>query len=231
MRVHYILHADFEKLGVIDEWLVKNHCQVTGTHSYQQDVLSDASQFDLLIVMGGPQSAVHIEDYPYLQKEVDLIQSAIQSNKAVLGICLGAQLIGIALGAKAEHSPHKEIGVFPVEQTSDAAQDPLFMHFPQQFAAMHWHGDMAGLPQGAVLLAKSAGCPHQAFRYGDRVYAFQYHMELTPNLVQKMVEHCREDLTPDTYVQSPESLAQLNLTNTNNDMFRTLDYLAGLIAE
>src|SRR5580704_8403145 len=126
MRIHYILHASFEKLGAIEHWLNEHPCQVSGTHTYKGEPLPDSSQFDMLIVMGGPQSAVHLDKYPYLIDEVNLIRESIHARKAVLGICLGAQLIGVALGAKASVSPHKEIGVYPVQQTADAKEDPLF---------------------------------------------------------------------------------------------------------
>lgn len=226
MRVHYILHASFEKLGAIESWLEKNQYKATSTHTYKGETLPDVSEFDLLIIMGGPQSAVHLDRYPYLQDEVVLAKDAIQANKAVLGVCLGAQLIGVALGAKAEPSPNREIGIYPVTKTAEAETDAIFKQFSSQFDVMHWHNDMPGLAPEAVLLASSAGCPRQAFRYGDRVYGFQFHMELTPGLIQKMAEHCAQDLEPAQYVQSADVLLQQDLTEINRKMHIALDYLA-----
>lgn len=226
MRVHYLLHASFERLGAIEGWLEKNQYKATGTHTYKGEKLPAVSEFDLLIIMGGPQCTVHLERYPYLQEEVALAKEAIQANKAVIGICLGAQLISVALGAKPEHSPNKEIGIYPVMRTAEAETDAIFKQFPPQFDVMHWHNDMPGLAPEAVLLASSAGCPRQAFRYGDRVYGFQFHMELTPELIQKMAEHCAEDLEPAQYVQSADILLQQDLTEINKKMHIALDYLA-----
>ncbi|VVC76990.1 GMP synthase [glutamine-hydrolyzing] [Aquicella siphonis] len=226
MHIHYIIHAPFEKLGTIESWINKNQFSVSGTHVYRGEDLPAVEDFDFLIIMGGPQSALMLEKFPYLQAEVDLIQSAIAANKAILGICLGAQLLGIALGAKAEPSPHREIGVYPVEATPEASSDPLFKQFPGQFDVMHWHSDMPGLPDKAVLLAKSAGCPRQAFRYGDRVYGFQFHLELTPENIKEMVRHCQNELSPGKYVQKSEELIRSDLSGINLKMHKALDHLA-----
>lgn len=228
MRIHYILHASFEKLGTIENWAQKNNHYLSGTHTYKGEQLPDTAQFDMLIIMGGPQSAVELDKYSYLRDEVTFIKQVIKENRPVLGICLGAQLIGAALDASPEQSPNKEIGIYPIQATAEALQDPLFKKFPKQFDVMHWHNDMPGLPKGGVLLAKSAGCPRQAFRYGDKVYGFQFHMELTPELVKKMLEHCPKDLEPSSYVQSKVELLKQDLTAINQKMHITLDYLAGM---
>lgn len=228
MRIHYILHAEFEKLGVIENWINENKHTATGTHTYQGETLPDVNNFDMLIIMGGPQSAVEYEKYPYLKDEIELTKQAIQANKIVLGICLGAQIIGLALGAKAEVSPYKEIGIYPITLHNNAQSDPLFSKFPNEFNVMHWHSDMPGLAQEAVLLAQSEGCPRQIFRYGDRVYGFQCHMELTEELINAMAEHCSEDLKPSPYVHSKADLLRLDLTTINQKMYMILDYLAGM---
>lgn len=231
MRIHCLLHAEFEKLGVIENWIHQQGHSMSETHSYRNEKLPTTNEFDMLIIMGGPQSVLELDKYAYLRDEVELAKRAISENKIVLGICLGAQIISVALGAKAEQSPEREIGVYPIQMTRDAEADPLFKHFPPQFDVMHWHSDMPGMPSGGVLLAKSSGCPRQAFRFGDRVYGFQFHMELTPSLVKQMVEHCRDELIPSPYVQKSEELLKLNLTAINQKMIATLDYLATCITQ
>lgn len=231
MRIHYIIHAPFEKLGVIEDWIEKNNHIASGTHTYRGEPLPDVSQFDMLLIMGGPQSAVMIDDYPYLQHEVNLIKQAIQTKKVVLGICLGAQILGIALGAKATPSPNKEIGIYPIQMTKEAEKDPIFKHFTKQFDVVHWHSDMAGLPEGSILLASSDGCPRQAFRYGDRVYGLQFHLELTPTLMKEMIKHCHDDLIPGLYVQSADELLKLDFTASNQKMNSILDNLASHLGE
>ena len=84
--------------------------------------------------------------------------------------------------------------MYLVELLDAAKDDPVFRHFPNKFEAMHWHYDMPGLPEGAALSAKSEGCPRQAFRYGDRIYGFQFHFEMTESLLKGMVENCLSDL-------------------------------------
>lgn len=226
MRIHALFHAPFEKLGVIKQWADENQHTLTTTHSYRKETVPTKDDFDFLIIMGGPQSACALPDYPYLQKEVELTKQAIADNKVVLGICLGAQIIGHALGAKTEHSPHREVGVYPIELTPEALTDPLFKQFPQQFDVMHWHNDMPGLTKDCVLLAKSAGCPRQAFRYGDRVYGFQFHAEMTKALIEGMITNAHSDLTPGQFVQSRDELLHADFEPINQKMLLTLNYLA-----
>lgn len=223
MKIHYLIHAPFEKLGVISDWAKQRGYSLKGTHSYRGEKLPHVDDFDFLVIMGGPQSAVEIEKYPYLLDEAKLAEQAIVKNKYVLGVCLGAQIIGHALGARAEKSPHREIGVFPVNLTAEAKNDPIFNLFPQQFDVMHWHSDMPGLAKDVVWLAHSEGCPRQAFRYGNKVYGFQCHFELTTDLVKEMVTHCADELQTDKYIHSPEQLLSANYTPINERMVLFLD--------
>ena len=144
---------------------------------------------------------------------------------------MGAQIIGESLGAQTQRSPNKEIGVFPIHLTHDGEQDPVFKMFPHTFDVMHWHNDMPGLSEKAVLLAYSEGCPRQAIRYSDRVYGLQFHMEMTTPLVQGMIENCASDITADQYVQTASTLLSANLTEINQKMFLILDHLATFVKE
>lgn len=229
VRIHAIIHASFEKVGIIEGWCLKNGYQLSSTFPFKGEKLPDISEIDFLIIMGGPQCAIYLDQYPYLYDEVEFIKKSIAHNKPTLGICLGAQLIGVSLGAKAERSPNKEIGVFPVTLTNEGLKDPIFKGFSPIFDVMHWHSDMAGLTDNMVVLAKSEGCPIQAFRYGDRVYGLQFHLEITTKLLKGMVEHCSDDLGCAPYIQKEETLRSLDLTPINEKMIPVLDYLAKLI--
>ncbi len=229
MRIHAVIHAAFEKLGAIENWILKHHHRLSITNTYLGETLPDVSSFDMLIIMGGPQSPSKLDKYPYLRDEIKLASAVIAANKAMLGICLGAQIIGEALGAKTEQSPHKEIGVYPVELMQAAQDDPLFQQFPDTFDVMHWHNDMPGLSADSRLLAKSAGCPRQAFAYGDRVYGLQFHMEMNEELIRGMILHCESDLTTSQYVQSAQTLLALDLDAINQKMHQVLDYLAAQV--
>jgi GMP synthase (glutamine-hydrolysing) len=224
MKIHVVKHAAFENLGTIRAWAEEHDHSLIQTHTYKGEKLPCAEEFDFLIVMGGPQSPLALEEAPYLKNEIDLIKKSIDKNKAVLGICLGAQLIGEALGAKTEKSPHKEIGMHPISLFEQAKSDPIFSNFSSTFDVMHWHNDMPGLSNDAVLLARSEGCPRQAFRYGDRVYGFQFHMESTHCLIEGMIKHCAKDFTTGKYIKSPEDILNTDFISLSQKMKTALNY-------
>lgn len=228
MKIHLIQHVRFENPGAIIQWANQRGHQIHLTHLYNREKLPQISEIDFLIIMGGPQSLRELDKYPYLRDEIVLIQQLIAHKKRVLGICLGAQLIAESLGAATQSAPDKEIGVFPVQLTSEGEQDPVFGLFPKVFEVMHWHEDMPALPVGGVLLAQSKGCPHQAIRYSDRVYALQFHMEMTAELAQNMVEHCAQDLVPGKYIQEKTKILSADFKQLNNKLNLLLDYLAEL---
>lgn len=179
--------------------------------------------------MGGPQSPLKMDEAPYLADEIELIKHAIKKNKRIIGICLGAQLIAEAFGAKTEKSPNKEIGVYPLYLLPDAKYDPVFANFNQCFDVTHWHSDMPGIPEGAVLLAKSEGCPRQIFRVGDRIYGFQCHFELTKELIEGMIAHCPQDLVTGSFIRSKQELLEADYSKINAKMDTVLDYLSNLV--
>lgn len=222
MRVHYIQHVDFETPGIILSWLEKNNFPYTSTHTYLTDEFPDVEDFDFLIIMGGPQDAHD------LIAEINFVREAILAKKIILGICLGSQIIGEALGGETIKSPHKELGQFPVQLTQAAQHDPVFKNFPECFPVIHWHNDMMAVTPQSVLLAKSAGCPQQAFRYDDRIYGLQFHMEMTPETIKTMVARCRDDFTQGKFVQSPDELLAVDCSEMNGYLLQLLDYLAKL---
>ncbi|MDE3399589.1 MAG: GMP synthase [Coxiella burnetii] len=228
MKIHYIMHAPFEKLSAIEVWATQKSYDLSGTHVYKGEKLPRALNFDCLILMGGPQSPFKTDKYPYLLDEIQFVKKDLAGNKKILGICLGAQLIAEALGAKTLHSPYKEIGIYPIQTLPEATDDPFFSKLPKSFDVMHWHNDMPGIPKDVVLLAKGEGCPHQAFRYGDRVYGFQFHMELTLSVIEEMIEKYRGDLEPGKFVRTKEEMLHSNYNEVNAKMFTFLDYLEGV---
>jgi len=148
-----------------------------------------------LVVLGGPMNVDQVRAYPFLQPEVDRIRDAVMRPLPVLGICLGAQLLAKSLGARVFANPVKEIGWYEIELTAAAAQDPLLQGCPPRATVFQWHGDTFDLPPGAVHLAQSAACRHQAFRYGSRAYALQFHVEMTEAMVEEWLQepdNCRE---------------------------------------
>src|SRR5262249_24470546 len=120
-----------------------------------------------LVVLGGPMGVYETNQYPHLRHELRLIEATLGAGAPVLGVCLGSQLLAGALGARVAPAPTKEIGWFTVTTKPAAAADPLFGLLPSSFVALHWHGDVFELPEGATSLASSAKTEHQAFQYGE----------------------------------------------------------------
>lgn len=221
MNVHILMHEPFEAPGAILDWAARRGHVVSYTRFYDREELpDDAGAF--LIVLGGPQRP-STKDCPYFDApaEIAFIRNAIDAGTSVLGICLGAQLIGEALGARFERSPHREVGVFPVTLTAE--DDPILSGFPKQFAVGHWHGDMPGLTAGAAVLATSEGCPRQIVRYAPNVYGFQCHFEFTRESIEGMIENCGHELDGSRYVQSAEELRAADYRSMNELLFRFLD--------
>jgi len=137
---------------------------------------------------------VYEEDrYPFLREEDLFIKEAIQRGKAILGICLGAQLIAKALGAKVFKAPVKEIGWYDVSLTKIGSQDPLFSCLPKTFPVFQWHEDTFEIPKSGKLIATSSPVSHQAFRYGEKVYGLQFHLEVTEEMIQEWIETYEEE--------------------------------------
>lgn len=136
-----------------------------------------------LVVMGGPMNVDEVGRYPFLEADVGWIREALAIELPTLGICLGSQLLAKALGARVYPNGVKEIGWYELELTGEAAEDRLFGGLAARQTVFQWHGDTFDLPQGAVLLASSPLCRHQAFRYGPAAWGLQFHVEMTPELV------------------------------------------------
>ena len=233
MHIHFIIHEHFEAPGAYEIWGKNRGCSMSYSRVYQGDPLpEDLQSTDLLIIMGGPQSpTTTLQECPWFdaQAEIRLIGRAIEAGKTVIGVCLGSQLIGEALGAAFCHSPEKEIGKFPVRLTDAGKANPLFEDFGHELNVGHWHNDMPGLTPQAKVLAYSEGCPRQIVQYGERVYGFQCHMELTPEVVELLIEHSQNDLRRAAefrFVETAEKLRSHDYREMNQVLFSFLDKLA-----
>lgn len=232
VKIHFVIHESFEAPGAIETWAKAREHEISFTRSYENEELPQrVDDIDFLVVMGGPQSPATTKvecAYYDAQAEINLIKMAVEADKYVLGACLGAQLIGEALGAAYDHSPNREIGVFPVTLTTEAHEDPIFSRFPKEFMVGHWHGDMPGLTPESKILATSEGCPRQIVKYTPKVYGFQCHFEFTPEVIELMIENSTEELDQYKdlpYVESPEELRAHDYTGMNKLLFQFLDDL------
>ncbi len=204
MHAHYLQHVPFESLGSIEPWLRSAGYQITNTRFFLTTELPDLQGIDLLVVMGGPMSVNDEVEFPWLVQEKQFIRNAVESGKSVLGVCLGAQLIASAMGARVFPNRVREIGWFPIEGGSSVERSTF--RFPLSVEVFHWHGETFDLPSGAVRLARSEGCENQAFQLGRSVIGLQFHLETTPEAAREIVTHCRAELTPSRYVQAEATI-------------------------
>ncbi len=202
MRIHSLQHVPFEDIGSMAQDFHRRGYTLSSTHWYRGDKAPTLAEFDALIVMGGPMGIYDEAIYPWLADEKALIKNAIAAGKLVLGICLGAQLIADVLGGKVSRNAYKEIGWWPVTTTPAATDHPIAQVLARYPEVFHWHGDTFALPPGALHLASSQACSNQAFCYGDRVYAFQFHLETTPASAAALVENCGDDIDGSPYTQA-----------------------------
>jgi GMP synthase-like glutamine amidotransferase len=216
-------HVPFEGPAAIGHWAVQRGAPLTLTRLFAREPLPPLEDIDLLVVLGGPMSVNDEAQFDWLVREKRYVRNAIASGKRILGVCLGAQLIASALGARVYANAEREIGWWPVSRTPEAATHPLAGHWPDQFTPLHWHSETFDLPAGAVGLAQSRACLHQAFAAGDRVLGLQFHLESTPESVQALAQYCPGDLAPGTYVQTAKAmLARLDRFQESNRLMTTL---------
>jgi GMP synthase-like glutamine amidotransferase len=228
MRAHYLQHVSFEGLGSIDAWLDSAGYEITGTRLYETTDFPALDGVDLVVVMGGPMSVNDEDEFPWLSREKEFIRRAIDSGKPVLGICLGAQLIANAMGAKVYRHSVKEIGWFPVQGTS--ADSASLFKFPPSTRVFHWHGETFDLPPGATLIARSEGCENQAFQIGTSVIGLQFHLETTPESAREIISNCRHELIPSRYVQTGEEILSAppaSYASINRLMREVLAFITG----
>lgn len=224
MKIQYILHANFERPGIIERWAEKRHYAQGYSCPFAGEPCPSNVDFDMLVLMGGPQSPLEIDKSPYLKEEIELVKMGLKRKVFVLGFCLGAQLIGEALGSNTERSPEREIGIFPIYPTDEGKKDPLLSIEQESIPVMHWHNDMPGLTKDAKILAYSRGCPRQIVRYSPFAYGFQCHPEPLAANIEAMIQNCSSDLEASgRFVQSAQELRSHNLSKMNEFLIHFLD--------
>ena len=225
MKVHVLQHVPFEGIGSMALWLDEQCADVSYTRFFEDHALPQAKGFDLIIVMGGPMSVNDEASLPWLRPEKQFIRDAIEQGVSLLGVCLGAQLIASALGARVYSNPQKEIGWFQIEATPSVANT---FRFPEKCIVFQWHGETFDLPSGAVRLAKSIICENQAFQIRQHVIGLQFHLETTPESVQAILDNCRDGLLPGTYIQAASEIQAVRNTlyaEINSLMGEVLSYV------
>lgn len=191
MSVLILKNISSEGPGTIEDFLRESRipCRIADLSS---EVIPPAEEYDSMVILGGPMSVNEEGIYPYIGDEIRLVRSFLEQGKGVLGICLGAQIMAKALGAKVYRGPEQEIGWHDIEIVENGSGDPLIARLAvrpgagdisRRFKVFHWHGETFDIPSGGVRLAQSALYPNQAFAWGRRAYAFQFHIEVTPDII------------------------------------------------
>ncbi|WP_019962038.1 glutamine amidotransferase [Woodsholea maritima] len=188
-----IRHIQFEDLGGFEPALKSAGYQV---HYYDVGVHDlwtiEPVKTDLIILLGGPVGAYEGAIYPFIDEEIALVRTRMAANRPTLGICLGAQVMATALGARVSPGQDKEIGFHPVT-LSQAGKDSVLAPFIDAPVTLHWHGDNFDLPAGCESLASTALCPHQAFRKGRNILGVQFHPEFcAPEMERWLIGHAHE---------------------------------------
>ena len=182
LSVLVLQHEPNVGAGYLGEALLRRGAKLINVRLDHGETIPQLEPYDMLLIMGGTMNVYAEEKYPWLAEETRTIRDAADANKAVLGICLGGQLLAKALGAKVHLGAATEIGLTLITLTAAGKSDPLFDGLPQ-VEAVEWHDDTFDIPNGAVALACSKRCSNQAFRFGEKAYGLQFHPEVSPTML------------------------------------------------
>jgi GMP synthase (glutamine-hydrolysing) len=194
-------HDPFEDLGFFGEVLDKQGAEYRVLRLFHGEMPTEEwEHVRALIILGGPMNVGDEEAVSFLRWEKRIIRAAIDESVPMLGICLGAQLIAATLGTAVFHGPVKEIGWNPITITAHGQVDSLLGYLPENATVFQWHSDGFDLPAGAIRLASSAHYSTQAFRVGKTIYGLQFHLEVTPRMIERWIEERSKDLALAPYV-------------------------------
>ena len=191
MTVLILKNVPSEGPGTIEDFLAGHNIRYSIIDLASEEIPGTVD-FDALVILGGPMSANDADKIPYIKKEIELVRDFSGKGKKVLGICLGAQIMARAFGARVYPGTGKEIGWYDIELDDRGgpdrlmgrlAQHPQTKEYLNNIKVFQWHGETFDIPEGAVCVAKSQLYPNQAFRYGENVYAFQFHIEVSKQMI------------------------------------------------
>jgi GMP synthase (glutamine-hydrolysing) len=194
MNVLIVKHVDNEGPGLIEPCLKRENITYRVLSIEKEGSFPKVDDWSHIVLLGGPMNVYEENRYPFLKKEDLFIKESIQRGRNLLGICLGAQLIAKALGARVIKAPVKEIGWYDASLTEDGSKTPLFSQFPATFSVFQWHEDTFEIPHLGKLMATATSVPNQAFCYGRNTYGLQFHLEVTEAMIREWLEADQQEL-------------------------------------
>lgn len=226
-KVFALQHIACEGLGILEGIFQDREIDYRYIRLDQGEALPSRDEIaaGALVILGGPMNVYEEDVYPYLKEETELIRYGLSAKVPMIGVCLGAQMIARAAGARVYAGQTKEIGWYRIQLTPAASEDPLFSLVDSNTKVFQWHGDTFDLPDGAVNLASSDLFPHQAFCLNENAHAIQFHLEVDETMVLDWVWEYREEIKSEgidfqkIYKDTDEEIGNLN--NLGNQIFTT----------
>ncbi len=204
--VYIIMHSEAEDGGNIRLWAAERGIGICPVRLFADEPLPEVEAGDMVAIMGGAMSVYATGRYPWLAGEVTWLREVIESEVPLLGVCLGAQLITLALGGRVEENSCREVGHTTICVVPRGGEDSLFVDLPQKFSAFQWHSDECIPPESVRLLARSLHCKVQAFEYKELVLGIQFHLDYDETAVRYNLENFPQALEPGESVQSREEI-------------------------
>ncbi len=186
-RLLFIQHAPEDPPGFVAD-IMQDYPVVCDTVQVEYEALPPPDHYTAIIAFGGAQHVYEEEKYPYFTVEKEILRYCVSRDIPYLGVCLGGQLLASALNGKVKKHDKKEFGFYNIPLTPAGQSDPLYSGFPGYHKVFHWHKDTFDLPHSSILIASNELTTNQAFRYGRRAYGLQYHIEITPEILQLWLE-------------------------------------------
>jgi len=243
MKLLVLQQDEYDDAGSIIEWafrrahtlktivLTKGEALPAALPGEMTGALPEALDFDILFIMGGTMNVDEEGEFPWLAEEKAFIKRVIDAGKIVVGFCLGGQLIACALGGKVTKSAEPELGWHKVNFNKTAQTHPVLSVFGESAVIFQWHGDtFSVLPEGAALIAENPACAHHGFIYGNNVYAFQFHLELTYQMLYFFARQHESPQYQGPFVQRSDEIIKNYeyLLSNNKLMFDFLDRLVSI---